>query len=269
VTVSSSGGFSGNVALSVSGLSGSFDPPVVAGAGSSTLTVVAPGTTGSTAIVVTGSSGAISHSATATLTVVPPPDFGLSSTPLTRTVAAGGSTAYTVAVSPANGFAGDVALTVGGLSSAVGTVAVSPAVVHGSGSAQVNVVTSASAPAGTYIVTVTGSSGSLSHQVTLTLVVNRPDFGITVSPASSTVTRGQTATYTMSVSPTGGFTGSVTLKVSGLPSNASSTWTGNPVITSGSATLKVRTTSGTARGTFTLKLTGTLTHQVTATLVVR
>ncbi|MFD3402044.1 S8 family serine peptidase [Kribbella sp. NPDC058693] len=272
VTVGASGGFSGNVALSVSGLPGSFDPQVVAGAGSSTLTVVAPATAGSTALVVTGSSGAISHSATATLTVVPPPDFGLSSTPLTRTVAAGASTAYTIAVSPANGFVGDVSLAAAGLSSAVGTVAVSPVVLHGSGSAQVNVVTSASAPAGTYTFTVSGSSGSLSHQVTLTLVVNRPDFGIAVSPASSTVTRGQTATYTVNVSPAGGFTGSVTLKVSGQPSNATPTWTGNPVTTSGNAVLKIRTTSGTARGTSTLKITatsGTLTHQLTATLVVR
>ncbi|MGW6194600.1 S8 family serine peptidase [Kribbella sp. NPDC055110] len=273
VTVSSSGGFTGDVALSVSGLAGTFSQPVIpGGAGTSVLTVTGPTTTGTTALVITGTSGSVSHSASASLTVVPPPDYSLTSTPASRTVTAGASTSYTVAVKPTSGFTGDVTLTASGLPGTVGTVAISPAVLHGTGNAQVAVTTYSSAPAGTYTITVSSSSGSLSHQVALTLVVNRPDFGVTVSPSSASVLRGQTATYTATVSPSGGFTGSVTLTVSGLPPNAFATWTGNPVATSGNAVLKVRTTSSTTRGTFTLKLTATsgpLTHQTTATLTVR
>ncbi|MFF0268202.1 S8 family serine peptidase [Kribbella sp. NPDC004536] len=271
VTVSGSGGFSGDVALSVSGLPGTFSPSVVAsGNGTSVLTVTAPASTGTTQLVVTGSSGSVSRTALASLTVVPPPDYSLTATPATRTVSAGASTTYTIGINPANGFTGDVALSVTGLPPSVGTASVSPAVAHTT--AQLAITTAASAPAGTYGMTVSGTSGSLTHQVSVTLVVNRPDFTMTASPASVTVTRSQTATYTASVSPVNGFTGSVTLTVSGLPANASASWTGNPVATSGNATLKIRTTYSTARGTFTLKVaasSGSLTHQATVTLVVR
>jgi subtilisin family serine protease len=273
VTVTSSGGFTGDVALSLSGLAGSFNPPVVVGGvGTAALTVVAPSTLGTTALVVTGTSGAVSHSASATLTVVPPPDFSLTATPGTRTVNAGAATAYTVSVSPANGFAGDVTLSVAGLPASVGSVAVSPAVVHGNGTAQLAVSTVATAPAGTYTLTVSSVSGALSHSVTVKLIVNRPDFAVTMSPASVTVTRGQTATYTVTVSSISGFAGSVSLKASGLPANASATWTGNPVSAPGTATVKVKTISSTTRGSFTLKVTatsGSLSHQSTATLTVR
>ncbi|MGY4769918.1 S8 family serine peptidase (plasmid) [Kribbella sp. CWNU-51] len=273
VTVTSSGGFTGDVALSLSGLAGSFNPPVVVGGvGTAALTVVAPSALGTTGLVVTGTSGVLSHSASASLTVVPPPDYSLLATPGTRTVNAGAATAYTVSVSPANGFAGDVTLSVAGLPATVGTVAVSPAVVHGNGTAQLAVSTVATAPAGTYTLTVSSSSGALSHSVTVKLIVNRPDFAVTMSPSSVTVTRGQTATYTVNVSSISGFAGSVSLKASGLPANASATWTGNPVAAAGTATLKVKTTSSTTRGTFTLKVTatsGSLSHQSTATLTVR
>jgi hypothetical protein len=60
--------------------------------------------------------------------------------------------------------------------------------------------------------------------------------------------------------------------VAGLPTGSSATWVGNPITVPGSATLKVRTTVTTTRGTFTLKLTGTsgaLVHQVSVTLIVR
>ena len=61
VTVTRSGGFTGDVALSLSGLPGSFNPLVVAGGvGTAVLTVVAPATTGTTPLVITGSSGALS-----------------------------------------------------------------------------------------------------------------------------------------------------------------------------------------------------------------
>jgi hypothetical protein len=273
VTVASSGGFTGDVALSLSGLAGSFNPPVVVGGtGTAALTVVAPSTLGTTGLVVTGTSGVVSHSASASLTVVPPPDFSLTATPGTRTVNAGAAAAYTVSVIPANGFAGDVTLSVAGLPASVGTVAVSPGVVHGNGTAQLAVSTVATAPAGTYTLTVSSSSGALSHSVTVKLIVNRPDFAVTMSPSSATVTRGQTATYTVTVSSIGGFAGSVSLKASGLPANASATWTGNPVTAPGTATLKVKTTFSTTRGTFSIKVTatsGSLTHQSTATLTVR
>jgi hypothetical protein len=46
----------------------------------------------------------------------------------------------------------------------------------------------------------------------------------------------------------------------------------NPITTPGSATLRVRTSGWTPRGTFTLRISGTsgaLSHQITVTLVIR
>jgi uncharacterized membrane protein len=154
----------------------------------------------------------------------------------------------------------------------VGSASFSPPVVAGAGNAQLTITTLATAPAGTYPLTVTGSSGAISHGAPLTLVVSARDFSLAISPSSVTVLRRQTASYTVSLSSVGGFAGSVSLSVSGLPSGAPAFWSRNPVASPGSSTLRVATTGSTPRGTFTLRVTGTsgsLSHQVTATLVVR
>jgi serine protease AprX len=69
-----------------------------------------------------------------------------------------------------------------------------------------------------------------------------------------------------------GFTGNVTLSVSGVPSGSTVSWSANPVAAPGTSTLGIRTTGSTPRGTFTVNVTGTngtLVHQVTVTLIVR
>src|SRR5262249_7229564 len=58
--------------------------------------------------------------------------------------------------------------------------------------------------------TVTGTSGSLTHTTTVTLVVNAAsDFVIGASPASASVTPGGSANYTITIAAQGGFNGSV------------------------------------------------------------
>jgi len=66
-----------------------------------------------------------------------------------------------------------------------------------------------------------------------------PDFGLSASPASRTVTPGESTTYDVTISPTGGFTGPVTLSVSGLPKDATGSFTPNPA--TASSTLSVTT----------------------------
>jgi hypothetical protein len=206
------------------------------------------------------------------VTIVAPPDFALGASPGTQSVAAGSTAAYSVSVTPQSGFTGNVSLSVSGLPSGVGTATVTPAVVSGSGTAQLSVSTLSTSPAGTYPITVTGTSGMKTHSVSVNLTVFVRDFTLGAAPASISVDRTQTASYMVTASPSGGFTGAVTLKVAGLPTGSSATWVGNPITVPGSATLKVRTTVTTTRGTFTLKLTGTsgaLVHQVSVTLIVR
>jgi hypothetical protein len=175
-------------------------------------------------------------------------------------------------VSTVNGFTGSVTLALSGLPGSVGAATFTPATVSGAGTSQLTIHTSASAPSGSYPLTVTGTSGATTHSAAVTLAVAVRDFAVSASPASVTIYRGQTASYTVTVSTLGGFTGNVTLALSGAPSSTSVSWTGNPVTAPGNATLRVRSTGSTPRGTFTLRITGTsgsLSHQVTVTLIVR
>jgi hypothetical protein len=214
LTVTAVNGFSGDVSLSLAGLSASqaswsASPPVVPGGSGTSVLTVATSTTiapGSYPLTVTGSSGSTSHSALASLVVPAPPDFAVGVTPASRTVAAGAGTTYTVGVSSLNGFSGDVALSLGGLPASVGSASFTPATVAGAGSSQLAITTSAAAPAGSYPLTVSGTSGSTTHSVSATLVVTGPpDFSLTTSPSSVTVWRGQSASYTVTVSPVNGF----------------------------------------------------------------
>jgi len=100
--------------------------------------------------------------------------------------------------------------------------------------------------------------------------VTTPDFNLSASPTSQSILRGGSTSYTVTVSPSGGFSGSVTLSVNGLPSGATGSFTPNP--TNGSSTLTVQTTNGTKNGTYTVTITGAsgnLNHTATVTLQVK
>jgi PKD repeat protein len=132
--------------------------------------------------------------------------------------------------------------------------------------------------AGTYSVTLTATNTVGSNSITktnyITVTPPPPDFTISVSPAKQTVHQGGSTSYTVAITPSNGFTGQVTLSVSGLPSGASATFSVNPVngSTTSSSTLNISTTSNTQRGGRTLTITasgGGLTHTATAQLQVK
>jgi uncharacterized membrane protein len=247
----------------VSGGSGSARVDVTTTAG------IAPG---SYLLTLTGTSGSTSRSTYATLVIPSPPNFTVAASPASRTVPSGDSATYTVTVGALNGFNGNVALSVAGLPAGVGMSVFNPTSIAGVGSSQLTITTLATAPPGTYPLTVTGTSGSLSHSAAVQLTVTARDFMLGASPSSVTVARGQTASYTLSVGSVGGFAGAVSLSVTGLPAGASATFSTNPVGTPGSSTLRVRTTSSTPRAAFTIIVTGTagaLVRQVPVTLTIR
>jgi hypothetical protein len=186
------------------------------------------------------------------------PDFTVAVSPSTPAVAPGGSATLAVTVAPVNGFAAGVTLALAGLpAQASATI---------TGTTQIAITTTASIAPGAYPLILTATGGGLTRTAYPRLTVTPPPgFAMTASPASVTVTRGQTATYTVATSSIGNFTGPVTVTVTG----ATATVTPNPVGTPGSATLRVTTTT---RGTFTLTVTGaagTIQHQATVTLTVR
>ncbi|TML47076.1 MAG: hypothetical protein E6G19_00305 [Actinobacteria bacterium] len=197
-------------------------------------------------------------------------DFALAASPASQSVTQGGGTSYTVTISRSGGFASSVSLSVSGLpSGATGSFNPNPA----TSSSMLSVTTSASTPTGTYPLTITGVSGGRTHTTTVTLVVNPPsgpDFSLAVSPTSQTVIRGGSTTYTVTISPSGDFAGSVSLNVSGLPSGATGSFSPNPATSS--STLSVTTSASTPIGSKTLTVTGvsgSLAHSTTVTLLVK
>jgi uncharacterized membrane protein len=198
------------------------------------------------------------------------PDFSVTATPSSQNVAQGNSTSYTVNVTPSNGFTGNVSFSVAGLPSGA-TASFTPTSVSGSGSSTLAVNASTSTPAGTYPLTITATSGSLTHpaQVNLTVVV--PDFSVTATPSSQNTAPGKSTSYTVNLTSSGGFTGNVSFSVAGLPSGATASFTPTSVSGSGSSALTVNASSSTPSGTYPLTITatsGTLTHTAPVTLTV-
>jgi subtilisin family serine protease len=281
VSVAAIHGFTGDVALSLSGLSAgqataTVTPPVVTGGTGTARIDVATSASippGGYPLTVTATGGGLTRTAPARLTVSPPPDFAVAATPSSRSAVAGSAAAFTMTVTGVNGFAGVVTPTVAGLPAAVGSASFSPSTVAGSGSTTLTIATPASAPPGQYPLTITGTSGSTAHSTGVTLVVTPPpDFSVTAAPASASVLRRQTAAYTITTAPIGAFTGTVALSVTGVPTGSSASFSPNPAAVPGTSGLRVTTTGQTPRGTFTLRVnatSGTITHQTTVTLVVR
>ena len=126
------------------------------------------------------------------------------------------------------------------------------------------------APPGYYMLFLLNQSGvpSVASFVQLTPT---PDFSVAATPSSQTVPPGKSTSYTVSVTPSNGFTGNVSFSVSGLPSGATASFTPSSVSGSGSSTLTVNTSSSTPTGNYTLTITATdgntLTHTTPVKLV--
>ena len=203
----------------------------------------------------------------------PTPDFSLSVTPASATVTQGTAGSYTVNVTRTGGFTGTVSLSmVSSPAGLTGTFSPNP---NTGASSSLSVPTSTSTTPGTYSLTITGSgTGVPTHTATATLVVNppaTPDFSLSATPASSTVTQGTAGSYTVNVTRTGGFTGGVTLSMSSSPAGLTGTFSPNPN-TGASSALSVPTSTSTTPGSYTITIsgsgTGVPTHTTTVTLVV-
>ena len=122
-----------------------------------------------------------------------------------------------------------------------------------------------------------GTGGSTATQEILgwtytpTTATSNSDFSVAVTPSSQSTSQGGSTTYTASITPSNGFTGNVSLSVSGLPTGASGSFAPTSVAGSGSSTLTVTTTSTTATGTYPLTITatsGTVNHSASTSLLI-
>ena len=144
---------------------------------------------------------------------VPTNDFSVSVAPTAGSVAPGGSASATVSTATTSGSAQTVALSAAGLPSGA-TASFSPSSVTSGGTSALTIATSASTPAGTYPVTITGT-GSVVRTGTYTLTVTGPGGSCTgANGADVTIPDNTTVTSALTLSCAGNASATSTIAVS-------------------------------------------------------
>ena len=275
ITVAAQNGFMGSVTLAASGLpngvTASFNTNPTTATSTLTLTAGSTATTGMSTVTITGTSGTLSHTTTLALTVnaTATPDFSLSASPNSLTITQGSNGSSTITVPPQNRFTGSVTLAASGLPNGVtASFGTNPT----TATSTLTLTAGSTATTGMSTVTITGTSGTLSHTTTLALTVNAtatPDFSLSASPSSLTITQGSNGSSTITVAPQNSFTGSVTLAASGLPNGVTASFGANPTTATSTLTLTASSTATTGVSTVTITGTsGSLSHTTTVALTV-
>jgi hypothetical protein len=236
-TIASLNGLAGTVSLVPSNI------PVNVGVGTSQVTVPPGGNVtgnifinvgsnavpGTYSIVFTATSGSLSHTATLTLSLsaTAVPDFSITSNPLFLTIPEGSVGFVNVTLSSIGGFASSVSLTGSVIPTVSGgpVAVVSPSSVfvnsNRTGSALLRIIANATTPTGFYNYTVTGTSGSLFHQVFGSFSVTASaaaDFIVSANPRSLSIPQGSQDRDFLNITSINGFSGTVSLAASVSPS---------------------------------------------------
>src|SRR3989449_8483244 len=235
-------------------------------------------------VAVTGTSGNLSHSAPVTFTVVAPgpPDFTISANPSSQTVIAGNTAKSQIALTSINSFNGTVKLTTSPapLCDSCPNWGISPSSVDlppgGTATSTLIFYTTTGTPPTNWVVKVTGTSGSTSHNVNVTFIVvsstPAPDFTMTANHSSLNIPAGTTGKSTITLTSLNGFSGTVNLYTSPsplCPSPACSTWSIDPtsvnLVPNGTATATLSIFGGTQGGYGNVTVygsSGSLSHSV-------
>ncbi len=214
------------------------------------------------------------------------PDFSISASATTpASLVAGNSATSTISLTSLNNFAGSVNLAASSTAPVAGltfSFSVNPVTLTagGTGTSTLTISTTASTPAGTYTIAVTGTSGSLSHPATVAVTVVGTDFSMSSSPTTLSIVQGSSGNSTITLTSLNGFSGSVTLSVAVSPTGPTASL--SPIFVAlssggtGTAVLRVSTSSGayssTATGSYTITLTGTsgsLSHSVSLSITIQ
>jgi uncharacterized membrane protein len=208
-------------------------------------------------------------------------DFSLQSIGNTITVYRTKSSSLDVQLLAINNFDGQLQLSTNGNPPGLGVSFSANPVMTGS-IVHLNFTAEASTPNGTYPVTVVATySPSPSSQVTRDTVVDVTvaDFQLAVTPLSSTVSGGSTATFLLTLTLQNGFTDAVKITdISGLPAGATYTTTAsNPTVLAGgpgttTLTLQIKVPPSAKPGTYPIVIVavgGGLSHYQTAQIIVR
>jgi hypothetical protein len=266
VNLTRSGGFAGDVAVTVEGLPGTVNflsaPPTIGASASSAVVTfgvagsAAPGVINAT-VKVTGT-GVTAATAAVAITVVaaPAPSFTLGVANATVTATQGGTATQTVNITRTGGFAGAVTLAAEGLPTGV-TPAFDPPSPT-TNTSTLTLTAAANATTGTSTVTVKGTAtGQADKTATFQLTVNAAGgYTLAMEPTTLTIQQGTNGTSTVNITRTGGFAGAVTLSATGLPNGVTPAF--NPTApTTNQSTLTLTASATAATGPATVTIKGT------------
>ncbi len=205
------------------------------------------------------------------------PDFSLIATGTSVSLTPGGSAqTVSVAATALNGFTGTVQVTVSGLPAGVTATPATFTLTPGTPQ-QVSLAAAVTAAASTSTVQFSGTAAGVSHTASVALTVKpaapAPDFSLTATGTSLSVTAGGSAgTVSVAATALNGFTGTVAVTASGVPAGVTATpatftlTPGTPQVVSFSAAATAAATTATVQFTGTA---GTLSHTALVTLTVK
>jgi hypothetical protein len=202
-------------------------------------------------------------------------DFELSSTPasvslsslsLSPTSVTGGnpSTGTVTLSGPAP--SGGAQVTLSTTNTTVAGVPSTVTVAAGATTATFTVTTSTVTSSTTVTISASYSGATRSASITVTA---QPNYTLSASPTSVSITQGTSGTSTITVTPQNGFSSGVSLSASGLPSGVTASFSPNPA--TATSTMTLAASNAAAVGTVTATITGTpgtLTHTSTISLTV-
>lgn len=202
------------------------------------------------------------------------PGFSLTSSG-TLPLAEGGTATSTLSAVATGGFNSGITLSATGQPSGV-TVGFSPSSITGAGSSTVTFHSASTVPAGTYLVTLTGTgtAGTGGTKITgaamVSLTVTQPNFSLAAG-GPITVIASKTGSLTVSSTATGGFNSAIALTASGLPVGVTAQFSPSSITASGASTLSFITAAATPAGSYSVTVTGTgggVAHGTNVTLTV-
>jgi uncharacterized membrane protein len=242
-----------------------------------TISVPSDAVVGAYKVEVSGTNGSVTRSANVTVNVVQP-DFWLFAWPSTLRMLPGSTENATIGVGSLYKFSDTVSLTAASPADwPAATLALNALYINSSrfNMTTLSVNVPSDAVVGEYVVEVTGTSGSLSHKVNVTVQVVSPDFRISAWPSYASMTAGSSQNITIKVSPLYRFNGTVTLTaefpagITASPPDPASVEV--KFNASSYATLNITIPSTTATGKYVITVTATssgLTHKANVTVQV-
>ena len=248
-------GFNGSVNLAAtnlpSGVTASFSTNPTTSASTVTFTASSTTPVGLNTVTITGTSGALTASTTIVLNVIAP-TFTLQTSGI-LTLGQGSSTSSYVDVMDEYGFSGSVGLSVSGLPKGVTAIwGPNPTTSNTS----LYLYANGTVTPGQYLVTITGISGAITATTSFTLTVAVPTYTI-YTGGTVTVGQGLSGSSYIDINREYGFSGAVTLSISGLPNGATASISPNSLTgTASYSSVAFQASASAAPGQYPLTVTG-------------